>query len=74
MFAVNTIFNLCDMWITDTSYRNLRLLNTNTENNPVYLRPIMMHFTKKEKNVSQFVLELFSERPSLKNLKQLVSI
>ena len=62
------------MWITDTSYRNLRLLNTNTENNPVYLRPIMMHFTKKEKNVSQFVLELFSERPSLKNLKQLVSI
>lgn len=74
MLAVNTIFNLCDMWITDTSYRNLRLLNTNTENNPVYLRPIMMHFTKKEKNVSQFVLELFSERPSLKNLKQLVSI
>ena len=28
VFAIGTTFNLCTLWITDTSYRNKRLVNT----------------------------------------------
>ena len=29
--AVDTTFNLCDLWITDTTYRNKRLMNVETK-------------------------------------------
>ena len=29
--AVDTMFNLCDLWITDTTYRNKRLMNVETK-------------------------------------------
>lgn len=47
ILAVDAAFNLCIMWITDTSYRNLRLWNGDTRNNTVHLGPIMVHFIKK---------------------------
>ena len=68
ILAVET-FNLCDMWITDTSYQNMCLLNTDTRKNPVYLGLIIVLFTKHEKTFSQFALELCSENPNFKNLK-----
>ena len=48
VFAVDTTFNLCDLWITDTSYRNKRLVNTIDGGAPVHLGPIMLHFTRVE--------------------------
>lgn len=71
VLAVDTTFNLCDMWITDTSYRNKRLLNPTTRKHPVFLGPIMIHFSKTEKTFGRFALELVSANPNLKHLKKI---
>ena len=68
VFAVDTTFNLCDLWITDTSYRNKRLVNTIEGGTPVHLGPIMLHFTKDEKTFGRFRLEILSANPNLKNI------
>ena len=34
--AIDTTFNLCDLWLTDTSYGNKRLLNESTGTSPVF--------------------------------------
>ena len=66
VFAVDTTFNLCDLWFTDTSYRNKRLVNTIDGGAPVHLGPIMLHFTKDEKTFGKFGLEILSANPNLK--------
>ena len=62
-------FKLCNMWITDTSYCNKRLLRNRTRNNPVHLAPIMMRFTKDEETSRRFCIELISANSQLINLK-----
>ena len=59
------------MWITDTSYRNERLLNPTTGKHPVFLCPVMLHFSKNEKTFGRFALELVSANPKLKHLKKI---
>ena len=71
VLAVDTTFNLCDMWITDTSYRNKRLLNPTTGKHPVFLSPVMPHFSKNEKIFGRFALELVSTNPKLKHSKKI---
>ena len=71
ILGVDTTFNLCDLWITDTSYRNKRLLNTTSGGHPVHLGPIMLHFTKDDGTCGRFALELLSANPCLKDLKTL---
>ena len=68
VFGVETKFNLCDLWITKTSYRNKRLVNTIDRRTPVYLGPIMLHFTKDEKTFGRFGLETLSPNLNLKNI------
>ena len=68
VFAVDTTFNLCDLWITDTSYRNKRLVNTIDGGAPVHLGPIMLHFTRVEKTFGRFGLEIPSANLNLKNI------
>ena len=69
VLGVDTTFNLCDLWSTDTSYRNKRLLNTTSGGHPVHLGPIMLHFTKDDGTFGRFALELLSANPCLKDLK-----
>ena len=54
VFTVYTTFNLCNLWITDTSSGNKRLVNTIDGGTPVHLGPIMLHFTKDEKIFGRF--------------------
>ena len=64
VLAVDTTFNICDMRITDTSYRNKRLLNRTTGKHPVLLGPVMLHFSKNEKIFGSFhksKIEAFKE-------------
>ena len=68
VFAVDTTFNLCNSWITGTSYRNKRLVNTIDGGAPVHLGPIMLHFTRDEKTFGRFGLEILSANPNLKNI------
>ena len=68
VFVVDTTFNLCDLWITNTYYRNKRLVNTIDGGTPVHLGPIMLHFTKDEKTFGRFRLEISSANLNLKNI------
>lgn len=54
--GVDTTFNLCDLWLTDTSYRNQRLSKISDGKNPVFLGPSMFHFTKNIDTFSRFFL------------------
>ena len=67
VFVVDTTFNLCDLWITNISYGNKRLVNTIDGGTPVHLGPIMLHFTKDEKTVGRFGLETLSANLNLQN-------
>ena len=67
--GVDTTFNLCDLWLTDTSYQNQRLLKMSDGKNPVFLGPFMFHFTKNADVFSRFYLELRAGNPGLKDLK-----
>ena len=69
--AIDTTFNLCDLWLTDTSYRNKRLLNESTGTSPVFLGPCMFHFTKDEEEFSRFTTEIRIGNSGLDDLKTL---
>ena len=68
VFTVDTTFNLCELWITDTSYRNKRLVNTIDGGAPVRLSPIMLHFTRDEQTFGRFGLAILAANPNLKNI------
>ena len=46
VLAVDTMCNLCNLWVTYTSYHNQRSVRTNTRKHPVFLGPLFFHFTK----------------------------
>ena len=70
VLGIDTTFKLCNMWITDTSYRNKQLLSSRTRKNRVHLGPVMMHFTKYEETFRRFCVELISANPQLINLEK----
>ena len=49
VLAVDTTFNLCGSWFTDTCYYNKRLVNSDGHN-PVFLGPTLIHFIKDQKS------------------------
>ena len=58
--AVDTTFKLCDMWVTDTPYRNKKLVRYRAGKHPVLLRPTMFHFTKNEATFRRFCSEFLA--------------
>ena len=55
---VDAIFNLCNLWITDTSYRNKHLVNTTDGGTPAHVAPIMLQLhTCREIVVWNYELE-----------------
>ena len=69
VLGVDTTYNLCDLWMTDTCYRNKRLINPRTQDHPVFLGLMMFHFTKHDETFMGFALELFTSHPEILNLK-----
>ena len=69
VLEVDTTFNLCNMWITDTCYHNKRVINPETGTNPIFLGPTLFHFTKDDKKFSGLALELLDTDPELINVK-----
>ena len=68
VLGVDTTFKLCSMWLTDTSYRNKRIIRVTSQKNPVWLGPVMLHFSKDEEAFRRFCLEMISKEPLLLNL------
>ena len=71
ILAIDTTFNLCNFWITDTAYRNRRILNPDTGEHPVNLGPFMIHFTKDESTFRRFALELLSQNENLSKISRI---
>ena len=65
VLSVDTTFNFCKNWLTDTCYPNLRLLTANGKH-PVFLGPLMLHFEKSTFIFHRFIKELCSFNPSIK--------
>ena len=71
VLPIDTTYNLCDLWVTDSSYRNKRLINRASGNYPVFIGPMMLHFTKDENAFGRFALELLSADHELVGLKNI---
>ena len=59
------------MWITDTSYRSQRLLNSGSGKHPVFLDPVMIHFTKDENTFMRFAMEILASNSNLHEIKRI---
>ena len=59
------------MWVTDSSYRNKRIVGNVSRDYPVFLGPALFHFTKDEKTFTRFALELQAEAPAIRDLKKI---
>lgn len=68
VLSIDTTFNLCKNWLTDTCYPNLRLATANGKH-PVFLGPSLLHFEKSTFVFHRFIKELCSFNPSIKSLK-----
>ena len=72
VFGVDTTFDLADeMWLTDSSLRNERILSVRSNDHPINFGPGMLHFSKNESIFRQFCAKLPSANPALENLKKL---
>ena len=71
VLGVDTTFNMCDMWLTDTSYRNKRLktVRSHRKKSPVFMGPAMLHHSKDEETFRRFCCELIAAKPTLSDLK-----
>ena len=69
VLGIDTTFNLRDMWVTDTCYRNKRLVNPVNKQHPIFIGPTLFHFTKDESTFSRLALELIDAEPKLVDLK-----
>ena len=70
VLGIDTTFKLCDLWLTDTSYRNKRLVSRRSGKHPVFMGPVMFHFSKDEPTFRRFCAELISANPNILNLKK----
>ena len=71
VFGIDTTYNLCDMWVTDSCYRNKRLIGNDSGHHPVFLGPALFHFTKKDQTFTRFALELQASNPEMRKLKKI---
>lgn len=71
VLGIDTTFNLCNLWITDSCYRNDRIVNNSTENHPVFLGPLLFHFTKDAATFTRFALEMMAIDPAIALLEKI---
>ena len=60
VLGIDTRFNLHDLWVTDSCYKNTRIVNRATGNHQVFLGPLMFHFTKGESTFSCIALQMMA--------------
>ena len=70
VLGIDTTFNLCHLWVTDTSYRNKRLANRSTQKSPVNVGPTMLHFTKDDETFRRFCAEMLCSNPQIVTLQK----
>ena len=68
VLCIDTTFNLCEYWLTDTCYENLRL-ETKQGKNPIFIGPSMIHFERDKFLFNQFISEMCSFQSKIRSLK-----
>ena len=71
VLGIDTTYNLCNMWVTDSSYQNKRLIGYDSGRHPVFLGPVLFHFTKDDQTFTWFALELQASNPETRKLKKI---
>ena len=67
---VNITFEICDgLFLTDTSYPNLSLLDKRINNPPQFPGPSFWHFNKNEEAYQRFAGEMVIAEPSIANVQ-----
>ena len=69
VLCIDTTFNLCENWVTDCCYTNKRIERRDTEKNPIFLGPVIIHFSKDEFIFRRFLSEMCTFQPEIKDLK-----
>ena len=59
VFSVDTAFNLCKNWLSDTCCKNTRLKNVE-EKYPIFLGPCLLHFRRDTFTFNRFYKEICS--------------
>ena len=57
---IDTTFNLSDLWLTNSCYKNIRIINHVTRNLPVFLGPLIFYLSKDQSTFSNFALEMMA--------------
>ena len=70
VFCVDTTYNLCKHWVTDSRYNNARL-DRSEGKHPIFLGPSMIHFEKTELIFSRFINEMCTFESSIRSLKSI---
>ena len=68
ILCIDTTFNLCDKWVTDCCYNNIRL-ETDEGKYPTFLGPTIIHFSKDDFLFSRNISEMCTHAPAIRNLK-----
>ena len=68
VLSVDTAFNLCKNWLTDTCCNNIRL-ETLEGKHPIYLGPCILHFRKDAFTFNRFFKEVCSFDQRVQKLK-----
>ena len=68
VLCIDTTFNLCEYWLTNTCYENLRL-ETKQGKNPIFIGPCMIHFERDKFLFNQFISEMCSFQSKIRSLK-----
>ena len=71
VLGIGTMYNLRDMWVTDSYYRNKRLIGNDSGHHPVFLGPPLFHFTEDDQTFTRFPLELRASNPETRKLKKI---
>ncbi|XP_065068994.1 uncharacterized protein LOC135694219 isoform X2 [Rhopilema esculentum] len=67
ILGMDTTFNICDMWVTDTVFQNLRLMNDKGEH-PWFYGPVLLHMKKSKDTFSRFAIDLVVGNSSIRDL------
>lgn len=67
ILGMDTTFNICDMWVTDTVFQNLRLTNDKGEH-PWFYGPVLLHMKKSKETFSRFAIDLVVGNSNIQDL------
>ena len=72
ILSIDTTFEICNgLYLTDTSYPNLALIDRKTGENPHFPGPSFWHFRKNEGAYRRFAGEIVIAKPSLRQINKI---